>query len=398
MPIYIIKEDITKMKCDAIVNAANATLLGGGGVDGAIHKAAGPGLKLECMKLGGCKVGEAKITQGHKLNCKHIIHTVGPKWKGGKAGEKELLENCYKNSLRLVGENSCKTVAFPLISCGAYGYPKAEAFRVALDTMIRFLNTHNNQCIYIVCYDEETYQMCKGISFDYGGSEQQGIKMVVIEVTGILDADCDPVAMVDSPSIFPVANEEISVGSLIENRYKVLKLIGQGGMSKVYLVENIHSLNKYALKVINLINCRNISSAMEGITNELQYLTKMSHFMILRIFDVFSENLEDTTYLGTIGYAVPEQFGRMSQTDARADIYGLGATLYHLLTGKNPMNPPYQILPICQINPAFPKKLEKILLKCVECDQNRRYQNCLEVLDALTEVNSSWLKRFFNKR
>lgn len=137
--IEIARSDITKVNVDAIVNAANTTLLGGGGVDGAIHRTAGPELLAECRTLGGCRPGEAKITRGYRLPARFVIHTVGPVWHGGNRGESETLVNCYRHSLQLAVENGIKTIAFPAISCGAYGYPIQDAAQIALETVRAFL-------------------------------------------------------------------------------------------------------------------------------------------------------------------------------------------------------------------------------------------------------------------
>ncbi|WP_372503560.1 O-acetyl-ADP-ribose deacetylase [Acididesulfobacillus acetoxydans] len=162
--VEIWQEDITKVAVDAIVNAANKSLLGGGGVDGAIHKAGGSAILEECVKIrqkqGGCETGEAVITTGGNLPAKYVIHTVGPVWHGGKQGESEKLRNCYSNSLKLAQENGIESIAFPNISTGVYGYPKEEAARLAIDEIRRFLQNEDRiKKVLFVCYDRENYQI-----------------------------------------------------------------------------------------------------------------------------------------------------------------------------------------------------------------------------------------------
>lgn len=160
--IKVIKGDITKLPVDAIVNAANTSLLGGGGVDGAIHRAAGPNLLKECETLGGCKTGHSKITQGYNLPAKFVIHTVGPVWHGGKSNEEELLANCYKTAFKLVQENNIKSIAFSCISTGVYKFPKERAASIAVTEAKNFFK-HNNtiESITFVCFDEENLGIYK---------------------------------------------------------------------------------------------------------------------------------------------------------------------------------------------------------------------------------------------
>lgn len=158
--IELLKGDITKVEVDAIVNAANTTLLGGGGVDGAIHRAAGPELLEECSTLGGCATGDAKITKGYRLPARYVIHTPGPVWRGGTKGEPDLLASCYRKSLELAVENGCKSVAFPSISCGVYGYPLDQAAQIAIREVSSFIQKDSRlEKVIFVCFSQEAYDL-----------------------------------------------------------------------------------------------------------------------------------------------------------------------------------------------------------------------------------------------
>ena len=160
--VEIIQGDITKLRVDAIVNAANTSLLGGGGVDGAIHRAAGPGLLDECRTLNGCNTGSAKITKGYNLIASYVIHTVGPIWKDGSKGEKDLLASCYSNSLILAEDKKLKSIAFPNISTGVYRFPKPLAAEIAVNSVLRFIKSSKNiEKVVFACFDDENFQLYK---------------------------------------------------------------------------------------------------------------------------------------------------------------------------------------------------------------------------------------------
>ena len=162
--IELFKGDITSLKVDAIVNAANSALLGGGGVDGAIHRAAGKELLAECRNLNGCETGDAKITKAYNLPAKFVIHTVGPVWHGGRSGEPEKLASCYRRSLEVAIENGVKTIAFPNISTGVYGYPKIEAAEIAVKAVLSFLKSNNELELVIFCvFDDENFMIYRNL-------------------------------------------------------------------------------------------------------------------------------------------------------------------------------------------------------------------------------------------
>lgn len=162
--IKLIKGDITKLEVEAIVNAANRTLRGGGGVDGAIHRAAGPALLAECIALNGCETGQAKATKGYKLPSKYVIHTVGPVWRGGGNKEPQLLASCYQESLKLALENNCHSIAFPNISTGVYGFPKEKAAGIAIESVKKFLAENNLPAeVNFCCFDDENYNIYKDL-------------------------------------------------------------------------------------------------------------------------------------------------------------------------------------------------------------------------------------------
>ena len=271
MPIKIVRNDITKIKCDVIVNAANSSLLGGGGVDGAIHRAAGKGLLMECMKLGGCKVGQAKITGAYRLPCKYVIHTVGPKWRGGLNGEKDLLESCYRESLKIAVDYNCESIAFPLISSGIYGYPKNQALKVAVDVITSFLIDHEI-LVYIVVFDKSSFKISEKLFsdiasyiddkyvdthfiFNRSDVNRAGESMLLAE-TKILPEDADEYKMWESLPLsasMPQASSLADMVKQIDESFSqmLLRKIDEKGMTDVECYKKANVDRKLFSKIKN---------------------------------------------------------------------------------------------------------------------------------------------------
>lgn len=237
MPLQIVRNDITRMRVDAIVNAANSTLLGGGGVDGCIHQAAGPQLLEACRALGGCQTGSAKVTPGYRLPCRIVIHAVGPCWQGGRCGEREKLASCYRTSLALARAHGCRTVAFPLISSGAYGYPKAEALRVAVGVIGDFL-LENDMLVYLVIFDRKAYQIGEKLFSDIAAyiddryadahAERDDMRMRRVQMA----MEHEAMRQATAPQMAPSASLDDALARMDESFSEMLlRKIGEKGMT-----------------------------------------------------------------------------------------------------------------------------------------------------------------------
>ena len=267
MPLEIIRNDITKVHADAIVNAANPSLLGGGGVDGAIHRAAGPELLAECRALGGCKAGQAKITKGYKLPARYVIHTVGPVWHGGNSNEEKLLADCYKNSLALAKEYNLESVAFPLISSGAFGYPKDKALKTAIMVIGDFLLS-NDMTVYLVMYDKASFMLSEKlfssikqyVDDNYIEEHPYNLRNIFYEEHRDIDScSYDSELKIELPDLAEKQKRKLEdVVMQMDETFsqRLLRLIGEKGMTDADTYKKANIDRKLFSKIRNDINYR----------------------------------------------------------------------------------------------------------------------------------------------
>lgn len=266
MPLFMVRNDITMMDTDAIVNAAKNSLLGGSGVDGRIHKAAGPQLLEECKTLGGCATGQAKITGGYNLKAKYVIHTVGPRWLGGNYGEKQRLESCYKSSLELAKEYGCESVAFPLISSGVYGYPKDKALAVATEAITAWLSGESNDMdVYIVLFDRAAYSISEKLYSDIASyiddnyvlvhsDRSETVRRRNLMAAIIPPAENSAAILEDSRCTLALEEKRLSLEEYIDSMDEgfsatLLKLIDQKGMTDVQCYKKANISRKHFSKI-----------------------------------------------------------------------------------------------------------------------------------------------------
>ena len=262
MPLYIVKQDITKMEVDAIVNAANSSLLGGGGVDGCIHRAAGRKLLEECKTLGGCPTGDSKITKGYNLPCKFVIHTVGPRYTDGTKGEAEYLRSCYEKSLALAKEYGCESVAFPLISSGVYGYPKDEALFIATDAIKAFLRD-NDMTVYLVFIKKFDYKIDEDLYWeldDYITCIEKAVPPCAANCAESADDDdtFDMIFCRESMDVFSEDSELETVIACIDESFSqmLLRKIDERGMSDSECYKKANIDRKLFSKIRGDVNYR----------------------------------------------------------------------------------------------------------------------------------------------
>ncbi|MBR6515086.1 MAG: macro domain-containing protein [Clostridia bacterium] len=317
MPLHIIRQDITKMQVDAIVNAANKSLLGGGGVDGAIHRRAGKELLEECKTLGGCGTGEAKITKGYKLPCKYIIHTVGPVWQGGNKGERGMLTDCYHNSLKLARKYECESIACPLISSGTYGYPKEEALKVATEAISEFL-CYFDMTVYIVIFDKSSFAISEKLFADvksfiddvYAEEHTYNRSRILTSFERLSSKSCGSQQLEDSVCMAAPAQRSVTLDEMITKldesfSQMLIRKIDEKGMTDSECYKKANVDRKLFSKIRNDINYHpkkttavafaialelDLTEARELISKAGYSLTRSSKFDIIIEYFLLNKN------------------------------------------------------------------------------------------------------------